>query len=117
MMIEKLIAIIVKIQKALPCGLYHAVILKMPEDAEPYEWLEGEFSNLLVELWRICNLANGLIDIDRPVTVCLCGSTRFYEAFQQANFEETMAGKIVLSVGFYPHSATQAHGQEIGHNT
>jgi hypothetical protein len=37
----------------------------------------------------------------RPIIVCLCGSTRFYEAFQKANYEETMAGKIVLSVGFY----------------
>jgi len=35
--------------------------------------------------------------------VCLCGSTRFYEAYQKANYEETMAGKIVLSVGHYPH--------------
>ena len=33
--------------------------------------------------------------------VCLCGSTRFFEAFQRANYLETMAGKIVLSVGFY----------------
>jgi hypothetical protein len=40
----------------------------------------------------------------RPTIVCLCGSTRFYDAFQRANFEETMAGKIVLSVGFYPHT-------------
>ena len=38
---------------------------------------------------------------ERPMIVCLCGSTRFYEMFQQANYEETMAGKIVLSVGFY----------------
>lgn len=37
----------------------------------------------------------------RPVIVCLCGSTRFYEAFQEANYRETMAGRIVLSVGFY----------------
>ena len=37
-----------------------------------------------------------------PKIVCLCGSTRFYQQFQQANYEETMAGKIVLSVGFYP---------------
>jgi len=35
--------------------------------------------------------------------VCLCGSTRFYEAFQKANFEETMAGKIVLSIGCDTH--------------
>lgn len=39
-----------------------------------------------------------------PTIVCLCGSTRFYDVFQRANFDETMAGKIVLSVGFYPHS-------------
>lgn len=51
---------------------------------------------------------------ERPTVVCLCGSTRFYEKFQQVNFEETMKGNIVLSVGFYPHSSTQAHGQEVG---
>jgi len=51
---------------------------------------------------------------NRPTIVCLCGSTRFYGAFQRANYEETMAGKIVLSVGFYPHSAMQAHGEAVG---
>lgn len=35
----------------------------------------------------------------RPPVVCLCGSTRFSEAFQQANLEETLAGKIVLTIG------------------
>ena len=44
--------------------------------------------------------------------VVLCGSTRFYAAFQEANYRETMAGHIVLSVGFYPHAQAQAHGQE-----
>ena len=34
-----------------------------------------------------------------PTIVCLCGSTRFGEAFQRANLEETLAGKIVLSIG------------------
>lgn len=46
--------------------------------------------------------------------VCLCGSTRFYKEFQEANYRETMQGKIVLSVGFYPHSPEQAHGEKIG---
>lgn len=50
----------------------------------------------------------------RPKIVCLCGSTRFYEAFQWANYRETMLGNIVLSVGFYPHSQRQAHGEEVG---
>ncbi len=34
-----------------------------------------------------------------PKVVCLCGSTRFMEAFQEANLRETMEGNIVLSVG------------------
>lgn len=34
-----------------------------------------------------------------PKVVCLCGSTRFLEAFRQANFDETMAGNIVLTIG------------------
>ncbi|MDQ6660195.1 MAG: hypothetical protein M3Z24_04430 [Chloroflexota bacterium] len=36
----------------------------------------------------------------RPVIVCLCGSTRFSEAFHEANVRETLAGKIVLSIGW-----------------
>jgi len=39
-----------------------------------------------------------------PKIICLCGSTRFKEAFMQANKEETLAGKIVLSVGTFPHT-------------
>jgi hypothetical protein len=35
----------------------------------------------------------------RPTVVCLCGSTRFYKAFQEANLKETLAGKIVLTIG------------------
>jgi hypothetical protein len=31
--------------------------------------------------------------------VCLCGSTRFGEAFRKANLSETLAGRIVLTVG------------------
>lgn len=37
--------------------------------------------------------------MDRPVIVCLCGSTRFAETYRQANLTETLAGKIVLSIG------------------
>jgi hypothetical protein len=35
----------------------------------------------------------------RPVIVCLCGSTRFLHAFQDATLRETLAGRIVLSIG------------------
>jgi len=35
----------------------------------------------------------------RPRIVCLCGSTRFMDAFRAANLSETLAGRIVLTVG------------------
>lgn len=34
----------------------------------------------------------------RPTIVCLCGSTRFMDAFHAANAAESRAGKIVLTV-------------------
>lgn len=52
--------------------------------------------------------------IYRPRIVCLCGSTRFYKNFQEANYQETMKGHIVLSVGFYPHAVSEMHGEGIG---
>ena len=39
-----------------------------------------------------------------PTVVCLCGSTKFKQEFIGANFRETMAGKIVLSVGWFSHA-------------
>lgn len=40
---------------------------------------------------------------ERPVIVCLCGSTKFKEAYVKAQADETIAGKIVLSVGLFGH--------------
>jgi len=40
----------------------------------------------------------------KPTIVCLCGSTRFKQEFIDANFKETMVGKIVLSVGWFGHA-------------
>jgi len=42
--------------------------------------------------------------IEKPEIVCLCGSTRFYESFREANYQLTLAGKIVLSIGCDTHS-------------
>jgi hypothetical protein len=36
---------------------------------------------------------------ERPTIVCLCGSTRFWRTFQEASLQETLAGRIVLSIG------------------
>lgn len=35
----------------------------------------------------------------RPEIVCLCGSTRFSDAFREANLRHTLLGRIVLSIG------------------
>ena len=51
--------------------------------------------------------------VDRPTIVVLCGSTRFYDQFLEADYRFTMAGRIVLSVGFYPQ-ASAAHGRGEG---
>lgn len=37
----------------------------------------------------------------RPTVVCLCGSSRFMEAYEAANKRETLAGRIVLSIGMF----------------
>lgn len=42
-----------------------------------------------------------LMSSNRPVVVCLCGSTRFKDVFEKANEAETIAGRVVLSVGFF----------------
>ncbi len=37
--------------------------------------------------------------MEKPKIVCLCGSGRFKEAFEKAEFEETLKGNIVLTIG------------------
>ena len=49
--------------------------------------------------------------LKKPAIITLCGSTRFYKEFQKVYYEETMKGKIVLSIGFYPG---KKHGEKIG---
>lgn len=41
--------------------------------------------------------------MEKPKVVCLCGSTRFKESFEKAMREETLSGKIVLTVGLFGH--------------
>ena len=40
----------------------------------------------------------------RPRVVCLCGSTRFKSEFIALNFSLTMAGVVVLTVGWFSHA-------------
>jgi hypothetical protein len=34
-----------------------------------------------------------------PKVVCLCGSTRFLDAFRKAEYDATLAGQIILTIG------------------
>jgi hypothetical protein len=38
-------------------------------------------------------------ETNKPTVVCLCGSTRFIDVFQRAEFDETLKGRIVLTIG------------------
>ncbi len=40
----------------------------------------------------------------KPRIVCLCGSTRFFSQFREANRVETLSGKIVLTCGVFAHN-------------
>lgn len=42
-----------------------------------------------------------------PTIVCLCGSTRFKDEYIEQNKQQTMQGKIVLSVGMFGHSGDE----------
>jgi hypothetical protein len=53
-----------------------------------------------------------------PEIVVLCGSTRFYQEYQEAYYDLTMKGYVVLSVGFYPHAVDKSgHGEGVGHDS
>lgn len=64
-------------------------------------WLQSARSMGIVNRLT-CGIRDELVDPDakpQPRIVCLCGSTRFIDAFRAANLRETIAGRIVLSIG------------------
>ena len=46
-----------------------------------------------------CGLQAQLVNGEQPTVVCLCGSTKFGDEFRAANLRETIAGRIVLTIG------------------
>ncbi len=69
----------------------------MPEDADFYE-AEPLYTSPL-------QLPDA--QQERPEVICLCGSTRFAEAYAKAYREVSLAGKIVLSVGVMVHAGEE----------
>jgi len=51
-----------------------------------------------------------VVTCKKPHIVCLCGSTRFMDAFFDAGWQFTLEGKIVLSIGVCNHA--KHHGAE-----
>jgi hypothetical protein len=49
----------------------------------------------------------------KPKIVCLCGSGRFKEAFETAEFNETLSGRIVLTIGCNTHDIARSEGLSI----
>jgi hypothetical protein len=49
--------------------------------------------------------------MERPTIVCLCGSTRFKDAFTDAQLDETLKGKIVLTIGCNLRTDKEIFGQ------
>ena len=48
---------------------------------------------------------------NKPPIVCLCGSTRFMDTFNEVGWQKTLDGEIVLSVGVSKYLPS-AHGAE-----
>ncbi len=65
---------------------------------QAYLYFESETDTEHAEELAIKSFDNDFFS-NQPTIVCLCGSTRFWRLFQQAGLAETMAGRIVLSIG------------------
>jgi hypothetical protein len=50
----------------------------------------------------------------RPIVVTLCGSTRFKEQFVESNLRETVAGRIVLTIGCDRRTDEELFGELAG---
>ena len=52
--------------------------------------------------------------MNKPLVVCLCGSTRFMDAFQEWGWKKTLDGEIVLSVGVSKYLPGDHGGEYLG---
>jgi hypothetical protein len=65
---------------------------------------------MIAAMW----LAKGKQVLNIPPIICLCGSTRFHKEYVQANYDLTLKGNIVLSVGFFHHAHNEIHAETVG---
>lgn len=75
--------------------------------------LGNSFATTVCHSEGVVHILDGAITKEeRPIIVCLCGSSRFTEAFQEANRLETLAGRVVLSIGFLNNEDFTVLGHE-----
>lgn len=84
---------------ALRAALQRYVDASSCEYADDPEVCPGDPPYVAECHWHEAVRALAQTEAARPTIVCLCGSTRFWRTFQQASLQETMAGRIVLSIG------------------
>lgn len=78
-----------------------------PEDVGAVEYIKT-LRTELEELKKLYDTRS--VPANIPHIVCLCGSTRFMDAFFEAGWKFALEGKIVLSVGVCRHA--EHHGAE-----
>lgn len=59
-------------------------------------------------------LRDALDQLGTPIIVCLCGSTRFMDAFHEEGWRLTLEGKIILTVGVCKHGPPDHVGEWLG---
>ena len=81
-----------------------------PEDTGEFRELKGAIKMIEVVIRSIDDINSRAKssapiegDVVRPKIVCLCGSTRFKEQYEQAERDFTLKGYIVLTVGLFGH--------------
>jgi len=86
------------------CGVEYQI----PQKTEREIMLEKQIEQLHDENHKL--KTHPIFSPFRPEIVCLCGSTRFMQAFFDKGWELTLKGKIVLSIGVCKHA--ESHGGE-----
>jgi hypothetical protein len=89
-----------------PIGLQGEDTVQSPIGEPGITRFDGESPERRRRTWGKADLP-----LNMPIIVCLCGSTRFSTAFQEAGLAETLAGRIVLTIG----AALKSDAEHFGH--
>lgn len=74
-----------------------------------------ELTDVEMKTWRemASRTVRNILPPAFPKIVCLCGSTRFKDQYLAAQRSETLAGRIVFSVGLFGHEECLDMGGEV----